>query len=361
MSAEKTCAILVLSGVLFATGAYAEEKAGAERDAAQDSAELSDDAKSDTRDSAETDSVLRTIEADYATLGVTVACETYEIDSAGFSHVSFTSDTPYDDYNYEWGHHALDWKGQRFTAWTGGSYDRWAITSSDPTPPAGRNTRGLTCGDEDTLNDLEDSGVGLYTVNGQAQDPAGGWYCASQTWPRAAAAQAAMVMYLWGSPTYVNLYGNHDYVSSGSDAVYFGALERVTLCSANPLFFWKKPHELCQWDSATVGGLASGASQCANYLILHSVEASYWGREPTGYETYREGVSWDAAEWDDLYGPSGFGATDWQPDMIYDPPDEVSLEELDAVEDAAAKIGEAMWTVEDGVPVGLPDDVAGRE
>jgi len=289
-------------------------------------------------------------EAYFNLLQMKTGCETYSMshynnyDQNGIftyqNHYHLTGIVPHD-----WGHHALFWKG--FVWWdecdvTGlfCSYHGGFAQNLDP-PPS--DTYYVKCNDKNRLNSIEGNPNSPFRGSTSnmagtqtSRDPNGGWLCVQEYSPHVAAVVAAMSMYFWETPVYLNLdWGQYD--NSHSWDYKAGVIEKVTLCSMGTN---DKPHEVCGWDTNN-WDLAS-ASACSSSLILDTVTVSFFGSEWTGpltsdYHEFTEHVTFNAVDFAQIYDSnmnSGIGA------MIMDPPEgttEKTIKDLLKVAKASAK------------------------
>jgi len=242
------------------------------------------------------------------------------------NHYHLTSLTPHD-----WGHHALLWKG--FVWWDEcaglGWYCAYNGAKANILDPPPFNTYYVKCNDKHRLNSIEADPVSPFTggttpvvSTHTSHDPNGGWLCVQEYSPHIAAVIAAMSMYHWNTPVYLNLdWGQYD--SSHSWDYKAGVIEKVTLCTSTS----DHAHIECGWDT-NPWDVASAAA-CSPNLILDSITVSFFGSAfggtlGTDHHEFTEHVTFNAADWAQIYDSSmnsGIGA------MIMDPPAMGSIEE----------------------------------
>lgn len=283
-----------------------------------------DDADSAPRpvEAIKTSRSLDQIEAQYEDIVSSVACHTYEMAEYNDPYSSSYHVTG----PGHWGHHALQWKGYRLQTWLGPAavYDPFQAATLNP--PEWQ----VECGDEVDLDDLESPASYTYfsTIVSAPIDPAGTWICESEADPEAGAILAALGMYYWQSPSYLNMQG---YVTG--QYPHAGVIEKVTLCAVGTSDL---PHEVCGWDSAGPFDSLANLNACAGSLVLDSVEFSFWGDIPIyGYFPH---VTVNGADWASLYGYAWLSPTD----IILDPPEGTSDEDIASMsrlaQDAASKV-----------------------
>ena len=154
----------------------------------------------------------------------------------------------------EWGQHALRWK-QNVAA-----MPHYVVPSSAP---------GVVVysGDAATLNSLEASS--FYNASWALSDPAGGWTEVNLPLPADGALYAALAMYWWGSPTYLDFtYWDADIVAR------LAVIERisVTVDGSTPI------EDLCGWSAGPNSAQTATATSCATNQVftIDWVEVSVW-------------------------------------------------------------------------------------
>jgi len=263
-------------------------------------------------------------------------CTTYSMShyndydgNSGFTysnHWHLTGQTPHD-----WGWHALFWKG--FQWWdqcaaapnTPTEPGYCAITSQNAVPldPPPYDTYYVKCADKDRLNSIEANPSGPFTGGitnwpqtwGTSHNPNGIWLCVQESSSHVAAIIAAMSMYHWTTPTYLNL----DWAQYDNQCAWdyrTGVIEKVTLCTNTS----DPPHVECGWDNNPWS--ESSAAACSASLTLDSITTSFFGSCFNGpltsdHHEFNEHVTFNAVGFDQVYDSvlnSGIGA------LILDPP-----------------------------------------
>uniref|UniRef100_A0A6U5FS33 Tyrosinase copper-binding domain-containing protein n=1 Tax=Corethron hystrix TaxID=216773 RepID=A0A6U5FS33_9STRA len=233
----------------------------------------------------------------------------------------------------EWGHHALQWKGYVHNTGTGGSYDPWQADSLNP-PVIQNYPQNVECSAKGTLNTLEAASSFIYKdAAGSYVDPNGNWMCVTEPDSTNGAIIAALSMYHWKTPTYLDV---HNYMNTSWGSVYCvtGVIEEVTLCTntSNP------PHVDCGWDSVDWTTGVGSVNTCAGMVALDSMKVGCFRDIPLyGFESHSP---INGVDWINLYGlhPSYNIDTD----LVFDPPVETSPNALEKMKEMATKTKEKM-------------------
>mmetsp|Transcript_42047 Transcript_42047/g.75811 ORF Transcript_42047/g.75811 Transcript_42047/m.75811 type:complete len:336 (+) Transcript_42047:74-1081(+) len=220
-----------------------------------------------------------------------------------------------------WGLHALLWKALQDATNNGGEYD--GLSANDSNAPAQNPNVGenhVSPEGSDRLNELESADSGIFTdSNGVPTDPGGTWVYAMEDDALAGAILAAMNMFYWKTPTYVDTkdwQGN-----DGGVAV----IEKVHLCAEGVA----EPDVACNW-------LPRGSynSTCDGTLSFEWIKLArfdgggvYSDGDNEGYHVLKPN------QWEEIYGKPGF-----TPVLVFDPPAGTTDDEIEDVKRQAEKI-----------------------
>ncbi|MEL6343797.1 MAG: hypothetical protein AAFV53_11740 [Myxococcota bacterium] len=134
----------------------------------------------------------------YEDLVSLVTCRTYMMDEYAQSYV-----TSHIDDAGDWGHHALEWKGNRLKRADVGA-DYFPAQAELNSPPIW----DVECSDATTLNNLEKPTTFIYEdSSGSPTDPYGDWICVTDNDAKTGAIVAALGIHYWGSPSYLDVHG----------------------------------------------------------------------------------------------------------------------------------------------------------
>ncbi len=164
-----------------------------------------------------------------------------------------------------WGYHALQWK-----AYVANTASYIAPTVGDGTPGESLN---INCTHDDTLDDMEDGIPSDYYFDslGDPDTPPGSWGCVSDTDPAVTAVLAAIAMWSWGSP----LYLQYLYPSSNSAfPVYAGVIESITINTQTGLAL----DAVCGFTRGDTTAMYNQAVTCAanHTFTIDSVDMRMW-------------------------------------------------------------------------------------
>ena len=258
---------------------------------------------------------------------VTTTCHTYSM-----SHKDENYDTAQVDSTFmNWGMHALQWKGYNHIADNpggSGTFDADRANDSDPpgeesgtsgTPPS-RNH--VSCHGAERLDQLEQASSGIFKTDGIPTDPTGSWNCLEETDPFSAAVLAAMNMFYWNTPTYVD-WTLATFCGFSIEAV---VVKEVTLCAEGP----EPPHVACNWEDNAGAEVGS----CEQILVLGSIICGFWhGNEDALHSNHYYEDEQYCDHW--LYSLGN-----WHGDtavMVFDPPAGTDVAALQKGADLTAK------------------------
>jgi len=156
----------------------------------------------------------------------------------------------------EWGQHALRWK-QNVAA-----MPQYVAPSFAP-------AISVWPGDAAIVNTLE--ATSFYNASGALSDPPGGWTEVDLPLASEGALYAALAMYWWGSPTYLN-FPYSDF--NNGDFARLAVIERmsVTVSGTTPI------QDLCGWSAGPNSAQTATATSCATNQVftIDWVEVSLW-------------------------------------------------------------------------------------
>ena len=169
----------------------------------------------------------------------------------------------------EWGQHALRWK-QNVAA-----MPQYVAPSVAP-------AFSVWPGDAAILNTLE--ATSFYNASGALSDPPGGWTEVDLPLAGEGALYAALAMYWWGSPTYLN-FGYSDF--NNGILAGLAVIERmsVTVSGSTPI------EVLCGWSAGPNSAQTATATSCATDQVftIDWVEVSVWDQLVTSSSSCNNG------------------------------------------------------------------------
>jgi len=285
-----------------------------------------------------------------------------------------------------WGMHALQWKGYNHmndVEFPGGTFD--PVLAQSLNPPAIESGgspdthNSVSCIGADRIDLLEQADTGIFkTSTGADTDPRGTWNCARTSDPSSAAVLAAMNMFYWKTPTYVDMHvdetkypdnSNFDaeekeYYNHGCENLPGFCEQKImgswckldqssgdqcgrSLCQGDPLVLDslrpscsqlgavviksvklciegdQVPHEACHWGSSTHAAVGDWGNCDQAHLSLRSVKiGSFFNKDnqypsvPHYSELSENTRTFDRDEWD-LYFGNVNGA---EAELVFDPP-----------------------------------------
>lgn len=245
---------------------------------------------------------------------VTTTCHTYSM-----SHKDENYDTAQvDNTNMNWGMHALQWKGYNHIAKYATTYDPvtglpdagsgfggpgtfdadLAYASDPPGEDSGTSQNHVSCHGAELLDQLEQASSGIFKKDGIPTDPSGTWNCLQEPDHFSAAVLAAMNMFYWSTPTYVDL------AFAGTCGIYLEAvvLKEVTLCAEGP----EPPHVACNWEDNAGAEVGS----CEQILVLGSMICGFFNGNIN--DDYLCGDDWLYSLGANFHGDNA--------EMVFDPP-----------------------------------------
>jgi len=220
-----------------------------------------------------------------------------------------------------WGLHALMWKALQDATNNGGEYDGLQANGSNA-PALNPNVGGNHVSIEGsvTLNELERAESGIFTdSNGAPTDPGGTWGGSTEDEAPAGALLAAMNMFYWKTPTYVD---TRDW--QGNDGGV-AVIEKVRLCVEGV----EEPDVACNW-------LPKGSynSTCDGILNLEWIKLARFDGGGIYSDAVNQGFHiLNPIQWAAIYGKPGI-----TPVLVFDPPAGTTAAEIDAVKHQAEKI-----------------------
>lgn len=225
------------------------------------------------------------------------------------------------DSGMSWGLHALQWKALQDATSNGGEYDVLHANGSNApaqNPNVGENHVSIQGSDK--LNELESANSDIFTdSNGTPTDPGGTWTYAMEDDALAGVILAAMNMFYWKTPTYVD---TRDW-QGGDGGV--AVIEKVRLCAEGVA----EPDVACNWLPR-----GSYASTCDGILSFEWIKLArfdaggvYSDEDKQGYHIL------NSNQWEEIYGKPGI-----TPVLVFDPPVGTTAAEIDAVKHQAEEI-----------------------
>ena len=259
----------------------------------------------------------------------TTTCWTYSMSKYGEDY-----ETSIIDGNHmQWGNHALRWKGYLHED-IGGTFN--ALLAQSSNPPSSDWPSNVNCADKTELNTLELPSSNIFTDSGGSTDPAGTWMCVPESDPHVGAVTAALNMYHWNTPTYLNANGYPQYWY-----IVGAVIEKVTLCASGP----DSPHAVCGWDAADWTSGIGTVSSCSMSIALDSIEIGQFIDliiGPPGQPFFRSHVTVNGADWALYYGV-GVGST--PTDLVFNPPVEGSDKDVLTLQKVAKESTKEMVVV----------------
>jgi len=246
----------------------------------------------------------------------------------------------------QWGNHALRWKGYLHEDTPGGIFNAALAQSSNP--PSIDFPSHVNCADKNELNILELPSSNIFTDSGGSTNPDGTWMCVSELDPHVGAVTAALNMYHWNTPTYLNANGCPYDTTSGSQGwcIVGAVIEKVTLCASGP----DPPHDVCGWNAADWTSGIGAISSCSTSIALDSIEIGQFidlivGGSSLNQPYFRSHATVNGADWALHYGDwSGSTPTD----LVFDPPIEGSDKDVFTLQEVAKKSTKKMVVVKIG-------------
>lgn len=154
----------------------------------------------------------------------------------------------------EWGQHALRWKQNV------AGMPHYVAPSSAP-------GMSVSSGDAAILNNRE--ATSFYNASWALTDPPGSWTEADLPLPSEGALYAALAMYWWGSPTYLDFSYDDNLI-----VARLAVIERisVTVAGSTPI------EDLCGWSLGPNNAQTATATSCATNQVftIDWVEVSVW-------------------------------------------------------------------------------------
>ncbi|MGH1342075.1 MAG: hypothetical protein ACRBN8_11015 [Nannocystales bacterium] len=220
--------------------------------------------------------------------------------------------------NGGWPLHALQWKDYLTSTPQTSTFDIPAATAAIS---ASQDFHSVEVDSAPALNALE-AGVAF-----TGPDPAGDWMYINISSPAVAFAYAALVMHHWGSPVYVAGWLQHP----------AGSPNRVSRIALQELTFQLPPSVVDLFDSCGLlstdpPSVALAAPPiCANAMVLHHDEVTTWQESQWGTGAYTPFLPNYFLDPVVLASAMTTVGPVLQGNVVFDPPDEVTEEELEGV------------------------------
>jgi hypothetical protein len=241
-----------------------------------------------------------------------------------------------------WPVHGLTWKDHASQQYVFDVVAAEAEVQSYPT--LGLNVNSV---DAASLDLIEGGGVAF------SGDPNGTWMQQVYSDPATGLAFAALVMHFWGTPVYVD--ATHNYlndpalIGNFSHAIALEQLEFSAMTASDLL-------SACGFPSqATVSYALTNVPNCVNALVLTDNLVSLWNDllcSCSNYVPYVADVHLSSMDLTTAW----VGSLGWRGQMVFDPPDEVSDEDLAGLAILADALADQMMVADaDGYLVRIRD------
>mmetsp|Transcript_10463 Transcript_10463/g.17332 ORF Transcript_10463/g.17332 Transcript_10463/m.17332 type:complete len:401 (-) Transcript_10463:207-1409(-) len=285
-----------------------------------------------------------------------------------------------------WGMHALQWKGYNHIA-TGGSFDPVLAQTLSPPAKSGSplTSNSVSCEGADALDELERASSNIFKTGTESTDPNGTWNCAHDSDASSAAVFAAMNMFYWKTPVYVDMHADKTYPANSNfnddekeyydhgcgvglgdafcESKIFGDWCKTSqpsgdpcgryVCKADDLTALSpscaqlgavviksvelcvegidKPHVACNWDKSIPTSPGDWGTCNAKHLSVRGVVVGSFYNEDSRYPLTPNYVdtsqTFDRGEWERFYGHENGAVV---PVLVSDPPAGTDMAALQA-------------------------------